>query len=270
MPKTLHIHYCLTPTKYLYTQSQLHLKNNPLGRIGEFVLKKLWKHQRRWDLIASQRPDVQVAITKAVDERCVKYYGRRSQAVIYPPVDTEKNQIRFPRPIPEKYWLVVARLVPSKRIDLAIKAFNALGSRLVIIGGGAMKKTLKKIAKKNITFLGEVSDQKLASYYEHCQALVHPCEEDFGIVMVEALSAGKPVIAFKNGGASEIVDSGKHGILFDQQKVSIIMKSVQDCGKIVFNPQVLKKRASKFREKVFESEFEQFVRSSWQTYQKTI
>lgn len=270
MPKTLHIHYCLTPTKYLYTQQDLHLKHNPLGKVGAWILKRLWKHQKRWDQIAAKRPDMQVAISKVVDERCSAFYGRRSEAIIYPPVNTQKYKEILPRPLDDDYYLLVSRLVPSKRVDLAIKAFNALGSKLIIIGDGSMKKTLKKIAKDTISFLGQVSDQELMRYYQHCQAFIHPGEEDFGIAMVEALSAGKPVIAFKKGGASEIIDTGKQGILFDQQKVSFIMKSVQDCEKVIWNPQVLKRRASKFSAKVFESEFEQFVRSSWQTYKKAI
>lgn len=269
-PATLHIHYCLTPTKYLYSQSHLHLKHNPLGRLGSLVLKSLWKYQKRWDQIASKRPDIQIAISKTVDDRCVEYYGRRSEKIIYPPVDYTHFKQKRERPIAEEYYVLVSRLVPSKRVDLAVKAFNALGEKLIIIGEGVMLKSLKKLAKKNITFLGLVDPETLTQYYQHSQAFIFPSEEDFGIVMVESLASGKPVIAFEKGGASEIIDSGKHGLLFDAQKVSSIMKSVQDCKKLLFSPLVLKKRAQRFSKKIFESEFEQFVRSSWQTYQKTI
>ena len=265
-PATLHIHYCLTPTKYLYSQRQLHLKANPLGKIGEIILRRLWHYQTRWDQIAAQRADILISISRAVSQRCQIFYHRASDAVIYPPVDTKPGNAKTVNPLGKPYYLLVSRLVPSKRVELAIKTFNQLGNPLVIVGIGSQMNDLQNMASANIIFTGYVSPEKLRQYYQHCLAFIHPGEEDFGIAMVEALSAGKPVIAYQKGGAGEIIDHGVHGLLFDRPRVSSIMESVVQCQSRRFSPAVLRKRAARFSRKIFESTFEQFVRKAWQTH----
>lgn len=268
-PATLHIHYCLTPTKYLYTQQKLHLKANPWGKIGEHLLKFLWHYETRWDQIAAQRADKLVTISDVIAQRCQKYYHRRIDAVIYPPVNTKPIKQKTDNPLGRPYYLIVSRLVPSKQIEVAVKAFNQLPETLVIVGIGSQEKALKAVARDNIMFVGYVSPEQLQQYYQHCEAFIHPGEEDFGIAMVEALSHGKPVIAYKKGGAAEIIDHGVHGLLFDQIRVSSIMESVVQMKSRRFSPAVLRKRAARFSRKIFESTFEQFVRRAWQTHQVT-
>lgn len=269
-PSTLHINYLLTPTKYLYSQNKLHLNKNPLGLIGKVILNYFWKHEKKWDQIAAQKPDISIAISKSIADQSQKYYHRKVDQIIYPPVDCQEFATHSSPPNLSEYYLLVSRLVPSKKIDLAVKAFNQLGIKLVIIGTGSEAKYLKKIAEPNISFLGEVDQSVLKQYYEYCQAFVFPSHEDFGIVMVEALAAGKPVIAYQKGGAKEIIEHGKHGILFDHQSVSTIMKSVLECQKHKWHQETLRARARLFDQKVFDQKFKKYVEESWQKQQKEI
>jgi glycosyltransferase involved in cell wall biosynthesis len=269
-PNTLHINYLLTPTKYLYSQRDIHLNHNPFGGVGKVVLNYLWEKEKRWDQVAAQRPDLTVAISEFIAKSSEKYYHKKTDKVIFPPVDTGIFSSPSSKPNQTDYYLLVSRLVPSKRVDVAIKAFNKLGKTLVIVGTGSEKRKLKKISKKNIIFTGQISLSKLVGYYQNCKAFIYPAKEDFGIVMVEALAAGKPVIAYKEGAASEIISSKKYGLLFDRQTPSSIMKVIQSSTKIKFSQAALKERAQEFDSSVFEDKFKQFVEESWQKHQKKI
>ncbi|MFC1653817.1 glycosyltransferase [Patescibacteria group bacterium] len=270
-PNTLHISYLLTPTKYLYSHKKLHLEKNPLGKVGELILKNIWKHEERWDQIVVRRPDKIVTISETVDKRVKKYYKINSDEIIHPPVDTNKfSEKSLFIPEQKNYYLVVSRLVPSKRINLAIKAFNKLNKTLIVVGSGREKKNLKKIAHKNIHFVGQVSDQELVGYYQNCKAVIFPQEEDFGIVAVEALASGKPVVAYKKGGASEIIQHKKHGLLFDRQTPSHIMKVIQSNTNVKFNQHALKEKAKEFDSSVFKTKFKQYVEEEWKTHKKII
>ena len=267
-PSTLHINYLLTPTKYLYSQRDIHLKENPFGKLGEKILKFLWNKEERWDQIAAKRADLTVAISKTIADRSIEYYDRKVDKIIFPPVNTGDFTSKSIIPKLSDYYLLVSRLVPSKRVDIAIKAFNKLGLDLVIVGDGSEKRKLKRISRSNITFTGQISRKELIGYYQNCKAFVYPAEEDFGIVMVEALAAGKPVIAYRKGAASEIIKSKNHGLLFDRQTPSSIIKVIQSSTKIKFSETALKNRAKKFDSCVFEDSFKQFVEESWQNHQK--
>ena len=187
-PKTLHLCYCLTPTRYLWSHKTHYFTDQVLG----FWLK-LWHHRLQADdLIYSQRPDQYLAISQTIQSRIKQYYHCDSQT-IFPPVDTQKFSY-FPS---QEYFLIVSRLVTYKRIDLAIKACNQLREKLIIIGTGREMARLKKISGPTISFVGSVSEKQLINYYQHCQALIMPQEEDFGIASVECQASGKPVIAFK-------------------------------------------------------------------------
>jgi len=256
-PKTLHICYCLTPTRYLWSGYEDYFKNE----VFRFFTKPVVSYLRRWDKIAAQRPDVFVAISKNVQQRIKKYYGRDSE-VIYPPVDIDKFPISNSQfPIGE-YFLIVSRLVPYKKVNIAIQAFNKLGLPLKVVGTGREMGRLKRMAKKNIEFLGQLTDFQLLSYYQRCQAVVFPQEEDFGLVPLEAQACGKPVIAYRAGGALETVIERKTGEFFDKQTPENLEEIVKKFKPEKYKPEDCRQNALKFDIKIF--------KKKWKTYLKNI
>lgn len=244
-PETKHICYCLTPTRYLWSHREEYLNEPGLGR----WLKPWQKRLRENDLVYSQRPDEYIAISKTVQRRIKKYYGREAK-VIYPPVDTGK----FPSVTGSQsgdYFLIVSRLVAYKRVDLAVKAFNRLRLPLVIVGTGREAKRLKSLVGPTIKFAGWVSDEALIAYYQNCRALIMPQEEDFGMAAVEAQAAGRPVIAFGRGGATETVISGQTGILFARATVDSLCQAVKQFERLKWEPRLMINQAKKFDRQAF-------------------
>ena len=219
-PDQLHISYVHSPMRYAWDQMNTYLKNSSYGKLGiNFFLRIILQNLRQCDYLSSVRIDKIICNSNFTAKRVKKYWGRDS-IVIHPPVDTK----RFcPKKSRSNYYLSVSRLVPNKRIDLLVKAFNQLNLPLIIIGSGPEKKELMKIAKKNIIFLGFQSDQKIKTYMEECRAFVYAGVEDFGIAPVEAMAAGAPIIALKKAGILDTVKSisSKNkistGLLFNNQ-----------------------------------------------------
>jgi glycosyltransferase involved in cell wall biosynthesis len=271
-PKTLHLCYCLTPTRYLWSHQHLYQQTPGLGiwnRLGRLVFSRTKNYLQQLDLIAAARPDVYLAISQTVKKRIKKYYHRHS-TVIYPPVDTVKFSQRknTSYKIPaSKYFLVVSRLTPYKRIDLAIKACSRLKQNLIIVGSGREAKQLKKIAGPGIFFVGAVSDDDLLGLYQHCLALIMPQEEDFGLVAVEAQAAGKPVIAFDQGGARETVVPGQSGIFFNQPTVDSLSSAVKQFMSCSWNQRQIRAQAKKFDQAIFKKKIKSFVEDKWQQHQ---
>ncbi|MFA6080906.1 MAG: glycosyltransferase [Patescibacteria group bacterium] len=228
-PGTHYICYLLTPTRYLWSHQKEYL-----GSLGG-SLSGMFKN---WDLVVSQRPDEIISISETVRKRCKKYYKRESE-VVYPGFDTNywqniKDQIS--KTITnKKYFLIVSRLEPYKKIDLAVKVFNKLNKHLIIVGEGSQKNKLKQMAGKNITFLSKLPDAELGSLYLNAQALIMPQEEDFGYVSLEAQFFNCPVIAYKKGGALETVDDGKTGIFFLPQTEPGLRRAIERFDKIKYN-----------------------------------
>lgn len=253
-PKTEHLCYCLTPTRYLWQSYEDYFKNS----LWRMLTKPLVTKLRLWDQIASARPDIYLAISKTVAKRLKKYYGREAE-VIYPPADLNK----FKPPAGgqnSKFFLVVSRLVPYKRIDIAIEAFNKLGLPLKIIGSGVEEKKLKLMARGNIEFLGQnLTDGQLLSYYQNCRAIILPGEEDFGLVPIEALACGKPVIAYQGGGALETVVAGVTGEFFSPQEAQALEKVVRVFAEQKYRPEVCRKQAEKFSKENFQKNFKKFM-----------
>lgn len=255
-PKTLHVCYCLTPTRYLWSGYENYFRNT----IFKILTKPVVRHLRNWDVPASQRPDEFISISQNVARRVKKYYHRDS-VVIYPPVDvlkwkpTKTNQ--------EDYFLLVSRLVYYKRADIAIEAFNQLGLPLKIVGTGSDCQRLKKMAKNNISFLGQLTDKELLGYYQGCQAVVFPQEEDFGLVPLEAQACGRPVIALKAGGVLETVVEGKTGVFFYPQTAAALKEAVLNFGTRRFAAEDCQENARRFREEIFIKDFQDFVSQLW-------
>jgi len=261
-PRTRHISYCMTPTRFLWDDSQQYLRDfRSAGTLRQggwlnadivsLLAPPLLNYLRIWDQQASRRVDEFIAISNFVKQRIKKYYQRDS-SVIYPPVDTRKFTISSEI---KNYFLMVGRLVPYKRFDLAVNAFNRLGWPLKIIGNGPQKKYLQKIAKKNIEFLGLVSDYKLNRYYSQAKALIFPQEEDFGIVAVESMASGRPVVAFESGGSVETVREGESGVFFSEQTEESLMDALLKFNPFDFDSQKIKARATLFDKEIFKEKF---------------
>ncbi len=259
-PHTLHICYCLTPTRYLWSGFDEYFPT-PLARILSYPAIS---YLRMWDKVASSRPDRFIAISKEVSSRIKTFYHRDTQ-IIHPPValieaDFSKNT----RKKKGEYYLVVSRLVHYKRIDLAILACNKLNLPLKIVGTGSEIEKLKRISGPTIEFLGFVPDEELVPLYKDAKALLFPGSEDFGIVMAEALGFGTPVIAYRNGGAMDIVENGKSGILFPHQTVASLVKAIKMAETKKFRTLDLKKRAQYFSSTHFKQKIKAYIDESLQ------
>jgi len=251
-PGVPHVCICLTPTRYLWSGYKQYFKN-PLLRFFAYPL--IW-YLKKWDLSASTRPDMFVAISATVKSRIKKYY-KRDSVVIYPPADRLfGKKIKASQLIEtKKYFLVVSRLVDYKKIDLAVKACTKLKLRLIVVGEGNDYEKLAAIAGDNIEFRGKVTDEELLYYYKNCRALLFPGEEDFGITMVEVQLAGKPVIAYKAGGAVEIVQEGVTGVFFNKQTVASLSQVLINFKDSRYNGNDCRKNGRRFSEKKFKTAF---------------
>jgi glycosyltransferase involved in cell wall biosynthesis len=259
-PRTLHISYLLTPTRYFWQDTDIYL-NGPLKKLGKFRLKKY----QQWDFVAGQRPDHIISISKTVQERVKKIYNRDSE-VIYPPFDIDywRNIKPSEQLKKQKYFLVVSRLEPYKRVDLVVETFNQLNLPLIIVGKGTERRKLQKISNKNTIFVSDLSDEELAQLYLHAQALIMPQEEEFGYVSLEAQFFGCPVISYKKGGATETILDEKTGIFFGQQTANSLADAVARFPKIEYNlskstKEYGKQNIERFSLKTFENMFNQFI-----------
>jgi glycosyltransferase involved in cell wall biosynthesis len=252
-PHTKHLCYCLTPTRYLWSGYETYFHNKTF----KFITKPTVNALRKWDTIAANRPDMMIAISEEVRGRIKKYYGRDS-LVIYPPVTFTKKTQDVRSKNQGDYFLIVSRLsqfTKYKRVDLAIEACNALKLPLKIVGGGNWLPELQKRAGSTITFVGKVTDDELVQYYDNCKALIFPGLEDFGLTMIEAHQFGKPVIAFRGGGAVEILIENKTGYFFDTQNKESLIEALKKFGQFSFDSSLFLKQAKKFSFDRFKQEF---------------
>ncbi len=261
----LHICYCHTPMRYVWDLTFQYLEVSNLQKgLKSFLVRAIFHYIRTWDAISAMRVNEFIANSSYIAKRIEKCYNR-SATVIYPPVDVEKFSISDKK---DNYFIIISRLVPYKRIDLLIRAFNELKLPLLIIGEGPAKKKLKSIAKKNIHFLGYQSFEELEIYLKKARAFVYSAEEDFGIVNVEAQAAGIPVIAYGRGGALETVIENETGLFFYKQDVYTIINAINEflSKEETFDPQRIRKNAERFPRSRFEYEFKTFVELAWEKF----
>ncbi len=261
----LHICYCHTPMRYIWDLTFQYLETSNLSSgFKSFFVRLIFHYIRIWDALSAKRVNIFVANSKYIARRIKKCYNREA-TVIYPPVDVNRFTLADSK---ENYFIIVSRLVPYKRIDLAVEAFNKLKFPLIIIGEGPAMNNLKKLANKNIHFLGYQTPEKLADYLKKARAFVFSAEEDFGIVNVEAQAAGIPVIAFGRGGVLETVINNKTGLFFYKQDVNSIVTAIEEFIKMedTFNPQEIRKNAERFPRSRFEQEFKSLVDKAWEEF----
>lgn len=256
--KTCHICYCLAPTRYVW-QLEHYIAREGLGRAVELALRPLVALLKRWDYNAAQRVHHFIAISTEIQQRIKTYYNRDS-VVIYPPVDTARFQ---PVSQNEDYFLVISRLIPYKRIDLAVQAANRLGVKLKIGGRGRDFDRLKAMAGETVEFLGYVPDEQLPGMMSRCKAFLFPGLEDFGITPVQAQAAGRPVIAFGGGGALDTVIPGETGELFHEMTVDSLAAVMQRFDAQRYQPDRLRQHAQRFDTQVFKREISAFVEEKW-------
>ncbi len=250
-----HIAYINTPPRFLYNLDTSLFHKIP--NVVKIFLKPLLNSLRKKDQYYAKSLKIIVANSKNIQEKIQTIYGKKS-TVIYPPVDIE-NILKYPASSTKDYYLTIGRLYPYKKIDVIIKAFNKLGKKLIIIGKGPEYKKYRKMAKSNIEFKGFVEEQTKIKLLKECKAFVFACEEDFGIVMIEAMAAGKPVIAYNKGGARELIQNKKTGILFSEQSGDAIIQAIKLFERTEFDPDVIINKSKKFTKDAFEKNFNKII-----------
>lgn len=251
-----HINYCLTPPRYVWNLGQ-YMEREQMGTAARAVLPLAASYLRRWDLRAAQGIGHFIAISLAVEDRINRFYGREA-AVIHPPVNTGDFTVASDT---GDYFLVVSRLVPYKRIDLAVAAFSKLGWPLLVVGEGRDRASLERIAGPNVKFLGWRPRTEVRELLARCRAFVFPGEEDFGIAPVEAQASGRPVIAFAGGGALETVLEGITGMFFRETTPDSLAEAAARFGRIEasFQPGAVQEHARKFDTTVFRGKISSFI-----------
>lgn len=241
-PDAVHVCYCHTPMRYIW--NMYHDYRQGAGWLARRMMPLLTHYLRMWDVSSAARVDSFVANSTTVARRIKRYYGADS-VVIHPPVDTEAFSPVSPSEV-GNYFLMVGELVAYKRPDLAVRAFNEMKLDLVIIGGGEMLDDIRRLAGPTVKVLGSQPFDVLKQHYARCRALIFPGEEDFGMVPVEAMASGRPVVAYRRGGAVETVASGLSGVFFEQQTVDDISLAVQNLSRIEIDSSQIVAHAKQF------------------------
>lgn len=253
-PHAVHVCYCHSPMRYVW--DMYHDYTESLSSITRALIAPALHYMRIWDQVSAQRVDYFIANSAFVAERIRKYY-RQNADVIYPPVEVGEFEVSEGC---GGFYLFVGQLVGYKRADIAVRAFNELGLELIVIGAGKSVRKLRKTAAQNVKFLGRQTSEVIRWHYGACRALVFPGIEDFGIVPIEAMACGKPVIAFRGGGALETVAEGKTGLFFDEQTPESLTAAVRCFERRMgeFNPVEIRQHAESFRAQVFRDRMRAF------------
>jgi len=263
-PDALHVSYVHSPVRYAWNQYWAYFSPEKLSLFSRWLIPPILHYLRMWDESSSHRVDAFLANSRNTAQRIAKYY-RRDAEVIPPPVDTE-----FFRPAERKAartsYLIVSALVPYKRIDLAIEAFNRSGRDLVIVGQGPDYKALKRLAKPNVRFLGALPPDDLRRSYQQAMALLMPGEEDFGITALEAQACGTPVIAYGRGGALETVLPKKTGLFFDELKVSSLAAALDNFPTLDLNSKVIRANALRYSRQSFKRRLASVLQKKWNRF----
>jgi len=252
---SVHVNYCYTPPRFLWETGE-YLEGEKISRLMSAAAMPIIHFLRKMDLKQSKKIDYYIAISEYVKNKIRKVYGRDS-VVIYPPIEVKKYRFST---IKEDFYLIVSRLKGYKRIDIAIKAFNILGKKLLIVGSGEDEENLRKISGKNIKFLGRVSDNELLDLYSRAKSLVFTGKEDFGLTPIEAQASGTPVVAYKEGGASETIIHGETGFFFEKQEPEILVEIIREFEKNHIGSDDCRRNAIKFDFENFKKDIKAFIK----------
>jgi glycosyltransferase involved in cell wall biosynthesis len=258
----VHICYCHTPIRYYWSHYDEYKKDPGMGRLNWLVrlaMPLLVPPLKKADWRAAQNVDVFIANSSETQKRIKKYYGKSSE-IVHPPVDVGRFTPELKR---EDYYVALGRQVPYKRIDLAVTSATKLGVKLKVFGNGSEHERLMSLAGENVEFFtdrfGDASDEAVTRALNSSRGFIFPAEEDFGIVQVEALASGTPVIAFGRGGSLDIVQDGETGILFDEQSTEAVCAAISRAQKISFSPSLLRRRAKRFDKSLFITKIRKIV-----------
>jgi len=262
-PDTLHISYCHTPMRYAWESWDFETRLKKFPRFLHGSIRRQIKKIREWDYCAAQRVDQYIANSSHIGGQIKKHYGRDSE-VIYPPVHTEKfKPVAKPT---EDYYFSVGRLIPYKKFDLIVDTFNELGLPLKIAGIGPELDKLKAKAKPNVEILGYVDDSTLVELYTNCKAFLCPQIEDAGIVPLEAMACGRPVIALNRGGSLDTMIDGKTGVLYKEQTIAGLSEAIKKFEGMKFDPKFIRKHAEQFDVEHFKKKIRDFVEREWNVF----
>jgi glycosyltransferase involved in cell wall biosynthesis len=265
-PETLHVSYVHTPMRYAWDDCQKYTQDFGFPKIIEKMVPFMMNAIRVWDRVSSDRVDKYIANSQFVARRIKKYYNKDA-TVINPPVNVNHFNVKI-QPAKD-YFLMVGRLIAYKRHDIAIDAFNKLGLPLKIIGRGPELELLKKRANDNIEFLERVDDDELVNYYAGAKAFIFPQEEDFGIVAIEALAAGRPLIAYRGGDIVEHMKEGKMGLFFDKQTAVSLIDAVNSFDEASFDSNYIKTQAKQFDREFFKRTMKDYINTVFEEHIKT-
>lgn len=257
-PETLHICYMHTPMRYAWDDCQKYTQDFGFPKMIKKLVPFFMSPIRLWDKASAERVDLFLANSQFVAKRIKKYYHKEAR-VIHPPVNVNRFSIA---PKQGDYFLMVGRLIAYKRHDIAIEAFNRLGLPLKIIGRGPEGERLKKLAGPNIEFLGRVSEEELPKYYAECRGFIFPQEEDFGIVAIEAMASGRPLIAFRGGDIVEHLEEGKMGEFFDEQTPEAIVQAVKRFDEKKYQPEYIRNKSLSFDKERFKATIKDYVETA--------
>jgi glycosyltransferase involved in cell wall biosynthesis len=250
----IHVCYCHTPMRWAWS-FESYSAHEDMGAAKRFLLPHLVRGLRQWDVGASRQPDHFIANSRTVADRIRRAYGRIAE-VIHPPIDLGRFH---PSPEQEDYYIVLARLVSYKRIDLAVQACTLLGRRLLVIGDGPDRARLMADAGPTISFLGRLSDAEVEHHAARCRALIFPGEEDFGMAPLEVAAAGRPTIAYRGGGAVETIVEGLTGVFFDRENVEDLAAAILRFERVDWSPVTLRRHAENFGIDVFQFRLRAFL-----------
>jgi glycosyltransferase involved in cell wall biosynthesis len=261
-PGALHVCYSHTPMRWVW-RTKDYLAREEGGRLKGALLAMPLRLLKEWELRAARRPDLYIANSSVVAERLYHAFGVDA-AVIPPPVDTTRFGPDPGAPIaaPEDFYLVLSRLVPYKRFDLAVEACTRSGRRLVVIGDGPDRPRLQAMAGPTVSFLGRASDEVVIDHARRCRALIFPGEEDFGIAALEINAAGRPIAAYSGGGATETVIEGLNGTFFDDPTPEALVEALDRLESVKWDPEAIRRHALGYDVTVFQSRITDFIRQA--------
>lgn len=254
-PEQIHICYCHSPFKQAWIFEEEYTKSYNLSGIKKWYVNRTLQKIRDWDIKTLDRVDYFIANSKYISDRIKKIYNRNAE-IIYPPVNTDKFSLCIEK---HDYYITVSRMVPYKKIDIIIEAFNILNKKLIVVGEGIQLDSNKKLAKHNVEVVGYKSDEELVQLIQNAKGFVFAALEDFGIVPLEAQSCGTPAIALGEGGTSETIIDKKTGIHFKKQNIKSIIDAIHEFEAIKFNPQQVREQALKFSQDTFKKKLKNYI-----------